>query len=605
MWLFCFFAASCLLLTGIILASASFYRRWRHIHPTLCVTVCTYLSATVAFYPFYRLYFNEGHLPLRAILLSLHNTIRLFVIDCDFDFIKEGLPTALNGSFTIAYSVLFSILYIVCPILTFGFVLSFFKNISAYRRLLFTFGRDLYIFSELNQKNLSLAKSIKNGNRRRVIIFANVDDSEVTLDDTLLRDAYELRAILFKAEIDSIGIPTRSPKNKLFFIVQGDDAGKNQSYAVALQKDRTNKNRNEFLYFFDTTATGDAIFSNPKNRYLVVRHINPKQALIYDRLYHHGIELFQNAADTDQNGERLISALIVGLGEYGAEMLKALTWLCQMNGYRLKIVGMDKSEEAVSALRAECPGIFDEKVNHQWCPGEAQYDLHLIDGSVDAMAPIFEEKVLEYAPDATYALVSLGNDDRNVAVAQRLRQIYERDRSRRGLAQDTGTPRIETIVYDPKISAELENARNHKGFSAKIHYFGNLDEYFCEEVFFNSAMESAALAVNTAYGGSPDDFYYCDYNYSSSVAAAIHKKLRHDCGMPGTDRPAWQRTPEEMEQLAILEHRRWSAYMRSEGYQYGGTEQTRKVDTLAKLHYCLVPYDELTDEDKRKDYVVL
>ena len=111
--------------------------------------------------------------------------------------------------------------------------------------------------------------------------------------------------------------------------------------------------------------------------------------------------------------------------------------------------------------------------------------------------------------------------------------------------------------------------------------------------------------MNTAYGGSPDDFYYCDYNYSSSLASAIHKKLRRDCGMPGTELPKEQRSPEQMEQLAILEHRRWSAYVRSEGYQFGGTEQSRKVDTLAKLHYCLVPFDNLSEEDKRKDYVVL
>ena len=75
--------------------------------------------------------------------------------------------------------------------------------------------------------------------------------------------------------------------------------------------------------------------------------------------------------------------------------------------------------------------------------------------------------------------------------------------------------------------------------------------------------------------------------------------------MPGTELPAEARSPEQMEQLAILEHRRWSAYMRSEGYRLGGSEATKNVDTLAKFHYCLVPFDELSEKDKRKDYVVL
>lgn len=604
MWLFCFFGAALLLLTGAILAFLSARHCWRRVRPALILTGLTYLSAAVAFYPFYRLYFEEGVFPLRAILLSLHNTIRLFVIDCDFDFIRNGL-TALGGTWATAYSVLFSILYITCPLLTFGFILSFFKNISAYRRLYFTFGRDLYVFSELNQKNLALAQSLKNTERRRVIIFANVDEDDSDTDDTLLDGAHALGAILFKAEIGSIHIPARSPKSKISFIVQGDDEKLNLSYALALTRARANEHHNEVLYFFDTTAAGDAVFANPQERKLVVRHINSKQALIYDKLYREGVNLFESAAEPDENGERLISALIIGLGSYGSEMFKALTWVCQMNGYRLKVVGVDKNAARVSALRAECPGLFDPAVNHRRCPGEAQYSLQIVEEETDATAQDFEDKVLRYAPDATYVFVSLGDDDRNVAAAGRLREIYERFNAGPSEKRNAGCPRIETIVYNPELSSALGNARNHKGLSLQIHYFGELDHYFCESVFFNSDLEKAALEINHAYGGSPDDFYYCDYNYSSSFASAIHKKLRRDCGMPGTELPAEARSPEQMEQLAILEHRRWSAYMRSEGYRLGGSEATKNVDTLAKFHYCLVPFDELSEKDKRKDYVVL
>lgn len=604
MWLFCFFGAALLLLTGVILAFLSARHCWRRVRPALILTGLTYLSAAVAFYPFYRLYFEEGVFPLRAILLSLHNTIRLFVIDCDFDFIRDGL-TALGGTWATAYSVLFSILYITCPLLTFGFILSFFKNISAYRRLYFTFGRDLYVFSELNQKNLALAQSLKNTERRRVIIFANVDEDDSDTDDTLLDGAHALGAILFKAEIGSIHIPARSPKSKISFIVQGDDEKLNLSYALALTRARANEHHNEVLYFFDTTAAGDAVFANPQERKLVVRHINSKQALIYDKLYREGVNLFESAAEPDENGERLISALIIGLGSYGSEMFKALTWVCQMNGYRLKVVGMDKNAAQVSALRAECPSLFDPAVNHRRCPGEAQYSLQIVEEETDVTAQDFEDKVLHYAPDATYVFVSLGDDDRNVAAAGRLREIYERLNADQSEKRNTGCPHIETIVYNPELSSALENARNHKSLSLQIHYFGGLDHYFCESVFFNSDLEKAALEVNHAYGGTPDDFYYCDYNYSSSFASAIHKKLRRDCGMPGTELPVEARSPEQMEQLAILEHRRWSAYMRSEGYRLGGSEATKNIDTLAKFHYCLVPFDELSEKDKRKDYVVL
>lgn len=606
MWIFCLIASLLLLLTGVTLAILSHARRWRHVRPSFLPTLCTFLSAVFAFFPLYRTYFADSYrTPLRSVLLSFHNAIRLFVIDCDFDFVRDLLAEGVSADvFRSLYAAFFSVLYILCPILTFGFVLSFFKNVSAYRRLLFTFGRDLYVFSELNQKNLSLAKSLKAGDPRRVVIFTDVDDGEEATDDALLDDAYALGAILFKAEIASIGIPSRSPRNKIAFIVQGDDADKNLSYALALTESRKNANHNETLYFFDTTAIGDAVFANPRKRNLVVRHIDPHRALIYDSLYHDGIRLFETAATADESGERLIKVLIVGLGDYGAEMFKALTWMCQMNGYRLEIVGLDADEAIVSRFRSACPGLFDPAVNGQRRLGDAQFTIELY-GGIDALTSDLEDAVRDHATDATYILVSLGDDDRNVAVSYRLREIYERLRAHSGLSQDSGIPYIDTIVYDPDIARELREARNHKGFSQRICYFGSLDTYFCESVFFNSEAEAAALAVNAAYGGTEEDFYYCDYNYSSSLASGIHKKLRRDCHMPGTDRPVSERTQEEMEQLAILEHRRWCAYIRSEGYQHGGTEASRKVDTVAKMHYCLIPYDCLSEEEKRKDYVVL
>ena len=45
-----------------------------------------------------------------------------------------------------------------------------------------------------------------------------------------------------------------------------------------------------------------------------------------------------------------------------------------------------------------------------------------------------------------------------------------------------------------------------------------------------------------------------------------------------------------------MEHRRWNAYMRSEGFTYA-----EKRNNLAKTHNCLVTYDDLSLEEKAKD----
>ena len=600
MWIICLILSILFFFCGALLALISERRKWGGKHPAVWFTVGTVLSSVTAFLPLYAGYFaKDTASPIKVLLLSLNNTIRLFVVDCDFGTIREMIADA-SSDMQSAYSILFSILYVVCPVLTFGFVLSFFRNLHAYRRLLFSFRKDLYVFSELNEKNLALSKSIVADSPKNAVIFTDVD-----ADDILFDSAVTFGAICFKKDLSSVWIPTRSLSHTIRYIVQGDDAEKNLSYAMHLANARRNQNRNETLYFFDTTATGSALFANPENRNLVIRHINPKQTLIYETIYQKGMELFRSASPIPGTDERLISVLLVGLGDYGSEMLKTLTWATQMYGYQTKICVIERSTETTKRFQAQCPGLFDPSVNGQKTPGEAQFDIRLFSG-IDVFTPEYETCLTQNATDITYVFIALGNDEINIAAAHRTREIYERYRARTHQPQDAGEPLIKTVIYNSGVANGLRQEKNEKGFSPKIDCLGNLDSYFSASTFFHSELEDAARAVNAAYGGSDEDFYFCDYNYRSSLACAIHKKLRHDCGIPGTEKSSRaEMTPKELEDLAILEHRRWCAYIRSEGYQTGGTAQSRKIDTLAKLHYCLIPYDQLPENEKTKDYVVL
>ena len=66
--------------------------------------------------------------------------------------------------------------------------------------------------------------------------------------------------------------------------------------------------------------------------------------------------------------------------------------------------------------------------------------------------------------------------------------------------------------------------------------------------------------------------------------------------IPGVDKPWGDRTSEEKLAIGSVEHIRWNAYMRTEGYRYAKTR-----NDLAKTHPNLVPTDRLTDDDLRKD----
>ena len=53
--------------------------------------------------------------------------------------------------------------------------------------------------------------------------------------------------------------------------------------------------------------------------------------------------LFDEAIDMENKGKE-ISALILGVGRLGTEMLKALTWYCQMDNYQFKVNAFDIEE---------------------------------------------------------------------------------------------------------------------------------------------------------------------------------------------------------------------------------------------------------------------
>ena len=96
-------------------------------------------------------------------------------------------------------------------------------------------------------------------------------------------------------------------------------------------------------------------------------------------------------------------------------------------------------------------------------------------------------------------------------------------------------------------------------------------------------------------------FWNFEYNYRSSVASAIHMKARIDCGIPGAAKKTEELTTEERDIIEVLEHKRWNAYMRAEGYIYSLSTDPSSRNDLAKMHHNLVEYSALDEIDKRKD----
>lgn len=550
-------------------------------NPINTLVASTFMASVVMFIPIYNEIFSSSRLRgIKVFLLSIHNAIRLFIVDGEFTIVLDHLGNA-DGALATAYSVFSAVIFVVAPVLTFGVVLSFFKNISAYGRYFLGYFRNVYVFSELNDKSLALAKSLKGNDKRRLIVFADVFESNEETTYELIEKARELGAICFKKDITNINFKFHHKLSALSFLAIGSNESENMDQALKLiseYKRRDNTN----LYVFSSSTDSELLLTSSDKGFVKVRRINDIRSLINRLLYDEGFMIFQSALPKGE--EKQISAVVVGLGQYGVCMVKALSWFCQMDGYKICIDAFDQDEEAESKLIAQCPELMSPKYNGVKIRGEAYYEIKIHSGlNTDSSA--FAEQISRLR-GATYVLVALGSDEVNIRAATYLRMLFERIGCK---------PVIQAIVFNDAQKEALSGIKNYSGQPYDIEFIGDLKTSYSEEVIIDSGLELAALKRHLCWG-KEEDFWKYEYNYRASVASAIHKKMKVLCKMPGVEKDVQDRSDSELWALRRLEHRRWNAYMRSEGYCYGP-----KRNDLAKTHHCLVPFDELSEKDQAKD----
>ena len=163
-------------------------------------------------------------------------------------------------------------------------------------------------------------------------------------------------------------------------------------------------------------------------------------------------------------------------------------------------------------------------------------------------------------------------------------------------------PKIKAIVFNDNAANVLSNAVNFRGVPYDIQYIGNLKRRYSETALLNSQLESEALKRHLQWG-TEDAFWNCEFNYRSSVASVIHQRVKLQCNIPGVNQNPNERNPADRDRLRLIEHRRWNAYMRAEGYCYSGSRSKESRNDLAKIHPDLVPFDMLTEKEKEKDDV--
>lgn len=544
-----------------------------------------FVSVFISLLPIYHsILYGTTDRVLKTGLISLYSTFQFFTISAEREVIFQGISCPQQW-LSAAYSVFLTLALVVAPVLTFGFLMSFFKNASAFIRFLIHYFSDTYVFSELNEKSISLASDIKMHHKHAVIVFTDTSDRENTGD--LPEQARELRAILFKKDILAINFKIHSPKSELFLFAINEEESKAAVLALKLIS-QYRKRTNTRLYVFSSRIESELLLAQTDKGELKVRRINEVRSLVDRILYDEGPLMFENAK-SESDGSKLISAVIVGLGEHGTEMLKALSWYCQMDGYHVKIDVFDADEKAERRFMAIAPELMSEKYNGVRNPDEAEYTIRIHPGCDVTEKPFSDE--IQKIDDVTYVFISLGSDELNIRTAVNMRMLFERVNIK---------PVIQSVVRNTEKAVALNGITNYSGQKYDIDFIGDLGTSYSESVIINSELEKEGLKHHLRWGNE-EEFWRYEYNYNSSLASVIHLKARIACGIPGASKKDEDLTESERIIIESLEHRRWNAYLRSEGYIYSGSTDKKTRNDLAKMHNNLVGYSKLSIEDKRKD----
>lgn len=597
-----FFLIAFAIVIGILthraeLNSKGLERERRILTPFQLFILCFFFAAVVIFFPIYYVDYFASETDffrfVKAFLLAVQNVLRLITLNGEFDNIRDFLAdtSRINAVLREIYSIYSMIIFIAAPLLTAGFVLSFFRNASSMIFYAVRPCRKLYVISELNERSLALAKDILDKKEYgQVVVFTDVFEKGKGDDSGLVSEARHIGAICVKRDVTDLGLKyARKCERRIFLIGENEDENIGQAIQL-INRHRGKKYDDEKLkfYVFSETAESEVLLDSVNNGKMKVRRVNISRNLALAEMQRHSI--FENAVSVGT--EKHICIAIVGAGRYGTALIKTICCIGQMPGYTVEIHVFD-SINAETSFKAIMPEFMN--INGKKIEGDAEYNIIFHD-AVNVKNPGFIES-FSAVKGYTGVYVALGEDELNIETAMRIRTALKRN------DQKSGVP-IYAVVYDPAKAEIVASGglKNMEGEEYGIIFTGSLQESYSIKNIEQCELEDKALVLHKLWAETEEEkkaaekkFGQYEYYRRSSMTQAVYRDLRMKLGYAreSEETPAGKANNDL---LRVYEHRRWNTFMRSEGYIQG-----EKKDHIAKTHTLLIPFDVLPEEEKKKD----
>ena len=288
-------------------------------------------------------------------------------------------------------------------------------------------------------------------------------------------------------------------KRKFYFISENED--KNVRQALALIKECRSSSvyntSNSAFYVFARTADSEIIIDSADNGNMILRRVNENRNLVINTLMEDK-EIFGRYIERD--GKKVISALVIGNGSYGSELIKAMCWCGQLPGYEINIHVIDKDKDAKKRFAAQAPELVKKSGVEK--DGEAKYSINFYP-EVDVFTTDLTE-TLEKIGDISVAFVTLGSDQTNIAVAMRLRSEI----AKLGIKNNSFSSNIYAVVYGTLKNDTIMKNGGLKRFGTEnynIRLIGDIRDRYSLEVVEQGELDVVIDEVSSSRGTPLND----------------------------------------------------------------------------------------------------
>ncbi len=514
----------------------------------------------------------------------------------------------------ILFSLSIMIVRLIMIGLSFTAVLLFFRVPAQY---ITDFGRKrrkkAYVFVGCNERNRLIAKSIsmsdkKSARSRERIIFL-LEDMPTEEEG---REIKEAGGVFFVEEPDTFFrfiLKSRQAKDGQEIYIFGKEDAQNLErldsvYQILSNEKKNTSERNVRIYIELNDSSWDVqnhlekrflTEGDPSTSPIIIQYIRSAENYASNNLIRNSIFLKREKDEVKD-----LRILLVGMDSYSKEMLKTLLWLGQMPGYRLNIHVIEEGHE-IRKLFFECPGLR-ECVQED---GYAIYTIKISEG-VEYRTQEFMERVDESLA-FDFAFINTGDDRTNYSVASRIGMA----RRRKGIT--------------PAATIQLKN-RDHllEGMEiAHVVEVGSEAEIYSRDNICNSEIENVARLIHDLRqeekrkawekkqkAESPDKIKpykkvaweeYCrdEYMRKSVYSRALSLKYKilqiHEY-----ENDRYENLNDMSTEWIKYEHMRWNVYEWTIGYVYAP-----KRNNEIKVHNLLIPYDQLSVEEQKKDGITV